>query len=763
MLYNFKANWIWKDKSKNDKNTYVEFRRNFSLKNKTNNVMLHISARTEYIVYLNQKYIGRGPSPCDQQWQYFDTYDISEKIFAGSNTIAVLCYHFGDNDIVTDQMQGNAGLLLQIESNGEIELVTDENWRCRYSPRWSFKTERISKWGGYKEIYLANKEDDWALTDYNDNSWDKAKVCYYGLDEGSPRPRLIAREIPYLKHETQNPANIVRIEKNFGETFNESSILNCKAEGCNGTITFDASRPGSMPGLVFDFNREVVGWPVFEVFSNEGGVLRVAYGESLELQYIDTFIMKKGLNHLKPFGRRACRFMQITLCATPTPVTFNKIEFEVVHYDFKQNGFFECEDSLLNSIWETSRYTVLMNSQDHLEDCPWREKALWIVDAMVMGKVIYSVFGDTALLKKCLKQGARIQNDDGSIPGTGPEKNGFLLPDFCAYWILGIIDYINYSGDTEILLSLWENIEKLVSWFDAQIDETGLFSDADREGWWCFIDWTEDVDRKDKVSAISFLYYKVLKCLSTAALKINKGKESLCFKQKAETLFYNIRKHLWVPEKGLFADCMTGTTLSGNFSFQTNFLAIWCDLMTHDEADFFLENYYKNNKLSRIRGPFFQHIVLEVLLGKARKREAIKLIRSYWGEMLSRGATTWWETFDESTDHCTIPSTYQGNTPTYLWEAPPVSLCHGWGSSPAYLLPKIVLGVDVSKIGEGMLILDNPEDSLLWARGEFTTNLGYIKINWEKKGGSVMGNIVVPKGLKIIKPDNYLLQVLTDI
>lgn len=760
MSIDWKTNWIWTGNSKGLINSYVDFRKVFHYNESVEDLKLHISARNEYVLYINQQYIGRGPSPCSNEWQYFDTYDISAYIKTGINVIAAVCYHFGCSDIVTGQMQGEAGFMLQVEKQGTPVIVTDETWKCRYSPRWSTKTERISKWGGFKEVYIALKEDSWTDKNYDANLWANAELRYKVLDWSSAFPRLIPREIPGLHHQNLFPHGIVRVEENFGRVKTPAATLDLRSKQEQEKMIIDASIPGSMPSIVFDFLREVVGRPIIGINAPEGGVLRVAYGESLELQYVDTFILKRGFNELKPFGRRACRFMQITLCAAPLPVTAEKIEFEAIHYDFKQTGSFECDDSLLNSIWETSRYTVLLNSQDHLEDCPWREKALWIADAIVMGKVIYSIFGDTQLLKKCLIQGARIQNEDGSIPGTGPESNRFLLPDFCAYWALGVIDYYYYSGDTEILLELWGNIKSLISWFDGQLDETGLFCNADREGWWCFIDWTEDIDRRDKVSAVSFLYYKLLKNLSEMAEKINQDKEALLFKEKSEALYSNIRKHLWVWEKGLFADCMTGTALSDNYSLQTNFLAIWCDVMAPPETDYFLENYFKNNLLPPIRGPFFQHIVLEVLIGKSKKEEAIRLIRRYWGEMLSRGATTWWETFDEATPHCTIPSTYQGNTPTYLWEAPPVSLCHGWGASPAYLLPKVVLGVDVSRAGEGILILDNPDDSLQWARGNFPVSLGDIKINWEKKDGNVIGSIAVPEGLKIIKPDNYLLQIL---
>lgn len=742
----WRARWIWLHQNRKLKNCFVEFRKLFAVDRTEKPLIINVSARNEYMLYINGHFIGRGPSPCDSMWQYYDSYDITGWIVTGLNLIAATCYHFGEDDIVTNQQQGEAGFIAQIASGDNCILNTDGQWKCRSSPRWSGSTGRISKWGGFREIYLANMEDGWDKAEFDDSRWDHAVELAEPFDKNSPWPNLIKREIPYLHHETVKPEGIVRTEANFGQ-------INMEAN------SFDASFPGSMPSVVLDFGREVVGRPVLKVSAPRGGVLRLAYGESLELQYVDAFIMKEGINLLKPFGRRAFRFLQLTFSATPEPVLLRKAEAELVHYAFKESGAFKCSDALLNDIWETSRYTTLLNSQDHLEDCPWREKALWIVDAVVMGKVIYHVFGDTALLRKCLLQAMRIQNRDGSIPGTGPERNGFMLPDFCAYWLQGVLDYLDYSDDREFVLDLWPKIKRLTGWFEAQLDDTGLFGRADRQGWWCFIDWSNDIRRKDKVAAISFLYYKILKGLSEKARFLDKEEDAAKYGLQAEKLSGSIRKHLWIPEKRLYSDCMEGSELSESTSMQTNFLAIWCGLMEAGEKDHFLGHYYKNKLLPEIRGPFFQHIVLEVLLADGRQKEALDLIKRYWGEMLSRGATTWWETFDESSRHCTIPSTYQGNTPTYLYEDPPVSLCHGWGASPAYILDNIVLGVNVSKLGQGILLLDNPNEQLEWAHGEIPTKYGPVKVQWNKKDGAIGGSIAIPEGIEAIRPKGYLLDI----
>jgi hypothetical protein len=752
------AKWIWHEEQKSGQNIYIEFRKEFELEKITEPLKLHVSARNEYVLKINGMYLGRGPSPCDCDWQYYDTYDLTnDMLICGKNVITAICYFFGNKDIATNQMQGEAGFILQINKSEETVLLTDETWKCRISPTYGIKTERLHRWGGYKEIYDATKEDGWTESAYNALKWGNAKVFSEALNCESPWPRLISREIPFLRRELIKPMNILRLEDNFGVIKNPEMIL--KKNTAKSALMIDASKAGAFPALVWDFDREVVGRPIFEIDAPEGGVMKVSYGESLELQHVETFILKKGKNRLMPFGRRACRFIQTTFAATPIPIIFKSFTFEKVNYNFENQGSFESSEPMLNKIWEISKYTTMLNSQDHLEDCPWREKALWVVDAVVMAKVIYNVFGETKLLRKSLAQGARIQNRDGSIPGTGPEKNKALLPDFCAYWLIGVYDYWNYTGDLDFVKELWPNIKKLADWFEAQVDENGLFSRADREGWWCFIDWTDCIEKKDKVSAISFLYFKVLINLIELSQELGFIEDAEKYRIASSKLKESIRSHVWDSKRKVFADCMNGNVVSENITLQTNFLAIWSGLMEDKEADGFLNNYYDRNLLPEVKGPFFQHIVLEVLISRERKVQAVELIKDYWGEMVARGAETWWETFDKSTPDCTIPSTYQGNTPTYLWEGPPVSLCHAWGASPAYILFQTVLGVDVSKLGKGIVKLSNPAGAVEHVKGELPTKWGIIAVEWSTNSGILKGEIKIPQGLKVEKPANYMLEI----
>lgn len=756
MSNNWQAKWIWLNELENASNVYLETRGTFHLTHTIDYASIRISANQAYKLYINGIEIGRGPAPADLAWMSYDHYEIAEHLHRGENVIAIIAHNFGQEAIVIEQLQGPGGVICQLDMsgvypNGEFlaSMATGAHWKCRRSPQWVPGASRLHQWGGYREIIDMSKYDGWLLPNYNDTSWEDAQVVADAHQQDSPWPRLIPRSIPPLQETMVSPVKVIAAEGYLGEILNADAVLDT-LKSIDSFVTMDASIPGSIPQITYDFGSEVVGYPELEVFSKEGGVIQMFYGESLEMALTDTFILREGKNYLTPFGRRAFRYMKIKIMGTPTALELHKLEVRFVHYPYAKIGSFQSSDERLNRIWEIGKYTTMVNSQNHFEDCPHREGAMWVADAVVMAKVAYQTFGDTALARKCLLQSAQIQNEDGSIPGTGPQRNSFLLPDFCAHWLFGVWDYYLYSDDAVFLEQIWTNMLQLSEWFADQEDLDGLFAHADRESWWCFIDWSDDIERKDKVTAISCYYYKFLVTMSAIAKAIGYKEESSSFRIKAEKLRAIIREKLRVNDTSvLYADCLTSSGLSQSVTAQTNFVAAWTGVMNENEIIQFIKEVYLANKLPPIRGPFFYHIVLETLSRHNLLQEGIEIMREYWGGMLDRGATTWWETFDLSLPLPTFPSPYLGHTPTYLMDSIPVSLSHGWGASPTYILSRELLGVDVTELGQGIVKL-RPKKSagIDWVRGIVPTRLGDIQAEWHVgKDEKLMFKAVLPLGV----------------
>ncbi|MGN7355826.1 family 78 glycoside hydrolase catalytic domain [Paenibacillus sp. SAF-054] len=752
------AKWIWAQDAASDNNVYVEARSTFDVVLPVTSAVVRVSANQSYKLYINGRLVGRGPAPADLEWMSFDSYDAAEYLQDGLNAIALVAHNFGKEPIVTHQLQGPGGVICQLDFSeghgpeaGKVRSIASGNdWKCRRSPRWKGDVSRLHLWGGYREIMDLAEEDGWEQTNYDDSKWPSAAIVSEAEQPDSVWPRLIPREIPLLQETLVSPVAVIAAESYLGSVRSAEKLLSAGSEGDGRhAAEIDASVPGSYPQITYDFGKEVVGYPELEVYAEQGGVLQLYYGESLELALADTYLLRQGHNRLTPFGRRAFRYMKVAVMGTPVPVRIERLQTRFVHYPFTDRGMFRCSDERLNRIWETGRYTTLVNSQHHFEDCPHREAALWVADSVVMAKVVYQTFDDAALIRKSLLQAARIQNPDGSIAGTGPQRNPFLLPDFCAHWLFGAWEYYAYTKEHAFLIEVWPYVRKLASWFEMQEDEDGLFAKADRDNWWCFIDWTDDIERKDRVTAISCFYYKFLNTAGRMAEALGEDDLATDFARKATVLRSSIRSLLRVPGTAVFADCMTDEGISASVTAQTNFAAAWSGIMEEEEVSAFIRDYYLEHKLPPIRGAFFQFIVLETMFRSGFAEQAISQIRNYWGEMLDRGATTWWETFDPSLPFVKTPSPYLGHTPTYLQDAIPVSLSHGWGASPTYLLTRELVGIDMSEAGTGSIYF-RPTDvpGIGWAEAIVPNASGDIHARWDRQeDGQILFKASLPAGM----------------
>ncbi|MCA9428531.1 MAG: alpha-L-rhamnosidase N-terminal domain-containing protein, partial [Candidatus Omnitrophica bacterium] len=170
------AQWISMRGTRKDQGLYLQFAKRFDWKGE-GNVSLEISAVSEYHVWVNGIFIGRGPAVGSAQLSFYHTYTIATSILKqGENLLAVLLFHDGRTTKTTQGFQyGDPGLIARVVGAME-ECVTDNSWRVRRAPEYSRVPSMVSKWGGYKEFYHGEKADDWREASFNHRSWRKATV-----------------------------------------------------------------------------------------------------------------------------------------------------------------------------------------------------------------------------------------------------------------------------------------------------------------------------------------------------------------------------------------------------------------------------------------------------------------------------------------------------------------------------------------------------------------------------------------------------------
>lgn len=508
------------------------------------------------------------------------------------------------------------------------------------------------------------------------------------------------------------------------------------------------SRAGQDGSVLLDMGRELLGYPHITVKGAQGGeIIDMGYGEALEgldgayvspksgvagrlnpehndVAYADRFICRPGDNTFEPADKRGFRYWQIVVRNAKSPVTLTEATVLLSTYPVKYRGSFECSDPLLNRIWEAGRWTLQLNMDDAYTDCPWRERGQWWGDARVEFLANSYAFGDTALMKRALLQGAQSQDAEGVVHGIFPtDWDGARLPSFSLMWVTSVWEYYLYTGDASLLAPMLPVIDRLMGFFQTHLDpKLGLLRDVP---YWVFIDWAPgmEVQRWGVSGTLNALYYRGLVAAADIARASGDAEKSERYSAKAVGIKDAMNSGFWIPSQRVYSDWMEKDVVTGRMSQHMSSLLVaygiaprarWEDTMRRAETD---------PKSIRIGTPYFAAFYLNALYTMGRHQEALDYIRKHWGAMLDWGATTLWE----------------------KWE-PTDSLCHAWSACPTQDLPAEYLGVRPVSPGWKQWEMVPSFCDLKYAKGVVPTPQGGIKAAWTISGKDVSVAVTVPVG-----------------
>jgi len=769
--------WIWESSGvgppggSSPMNLFVYFRKAFDLDQGVDEALAHISADSRYKLYVNGQYVGRGPARFDPTWQYYDEYNIATLLRPGRNVVAALIHFYGQP--TGWYMMGRPGFLFECRSQragGASSVVkSDATWRFLRAPMWTQQVPRVSGALGFTELYDANKEvEGWNLADYDDSHWREVHVISrisgdnVPMMDPYPWDNLVPRDIPMLMETEVAPTRVTMV----GEVQNllpgaapsvahqmsqetPGPLKNCTVENAESltsegggkvvirTTPLGAYNPNSYSAvLVLDFGREVTGYPRIELEGVAGGIVDMGVSESLANGrvtptrnglHFNRFLMRDGPQRWEAFEWDGFRYLQLTVRNCPKPIKLKKVAVNFTSYPVGNRGSFQSNDSMLNKIWETSRYTVQLCMHDAYEDCPNREQRQWVGDAYVETKVNYSVFGDTKLAAKFLRQIAQSQRSDGIVmmfwpgDGMGGELSRLNIKDFVLHWISTVWEYYRFSGDHEMVRELFPNIVKALGWFEKRIDSDDLLSNITP---WVFGDWAP-IDRRDRNTIMNALYYNVLRESAQMATLVGEERTSRKYQSLAERTRVAINEHLWDERRGIYVDANVEGVMSRRVGQQANAMCLLYDIATPEKRPRILSFIFDQGRIKLTdkytpaktsfdeendavqAQPFFMHWVNAALAHTGEFDRMVHLIRDLWGKMIDAGATTIWE----------------------LWSQE-ASECHGWSATPAYDLMTYVLGVRGVTAGFGEFAVEPHLAGLEWARGVFPSVKGDIPVSW---------------------------------
>lgn len=489
--------------------------------------------------------------------------------------------------------------------------------------------------------------------------------------------------------------------------------------------------PGAEHGsyALIDFGREVAGYPLVEIDGAEGGeIVDMGYAEVLHspggevlspalktrgllnpdrarVHYADRYICKRGKQRFQTFDKRAFRYIQIDVRNVRRPLAIGPVSVLLSTYPVEERGSFSSSDELLNRIWEVGAWTVRLNMEDAYTDCPWRERGQWWGDARVEALVNYYAFGDLKLIRRGLRMIAQSQTAEGWTKGIHPTDWSYaILPTFTLLWIISLHDYLEHSGDLELVRELFPAVERAIAAFAPSHSEHGLLRNVPH---WLFVDWA-DVGTSGESASINTLYHGALRATARLAAALGDHHRSAGFDGLAADIRSAINRYLWDPERGCYHDSRANGELTGRISEQANCWAIVFDVADREQTSGIIRAVFERDLATVHTGtPYFGFYVLQALAKAGGDARMLDYLRSRWKSMLDWGATTWWEN----------------------WE-PIGSFCHGWSAGPTMILQSEILGVKPAKPGWDEVLVAPHTGDISRARGIVPTPHGEVSVEW---------------------------------
>lgn len=621
------AKWIWTGNEVKD-NDYAEFREEIFYGK--GNVNITFSVSGDYALFINGKYVKSVQYSDFSHYKVYEKIDVTSYLKAEKNTICFLCL------FQRKSSQRNstpfAGLIFEINNDGKVLAFSCEKTPSRTSRAYlcGYKM-KISNQLGYSFLYSAEKEDAW-LTEKAD---------------GFGTSSVIEQSCNFVPRPIDSP--VIEPLRRGAVCDNDKNI--------------------------FDLGDEYVGFCSFCIKSKKPQTIRICYGELLKEGHVRKkagknnfyfeYHAKAGENIFTNYILRlAARYIEVEY-EDEISVDYIGILPEV--YQVKDNNY-DFLTGLDKEIYKICLNTLHLCMMEHYVDCPWREQCLYTFDSRNQMLAGYYAFegGNLEYARANLLLMSKDKRDDGLLSICFPSDEELVIPSYCFYYILEVVEYMRQSGD----LNLGEEIfDKMTSVLNAMLTnrKNGLMCSFPGEVYWNFFDWSEYAqgsrinntgnDPNCLINATAVLALKAFEEICDML-----GKENI-FSGIAEELKANTNKSFYNEETGLYFI----SSPEEKPTELVNSLCIVAGIADKQNAEKIAQKLVSGDLINcSLCMKVFKYDAL-LSVDEKYKDNILSEIRSTYKIMLDAGSTTVWETIDGV-----------GGS----------SLCHGWSSIPIYYYHK---------------------------------------------------------------------------
>jgi alpha-L-rhamnosidase len=420
-------------------------------------------------------------------------------------------------------------------------------------------------------------------------------------------------------------------------------------------------------------------------------------------------------------------------------ITVHSLWRDAVNYPFDDDASsFKCSDSLLNQVWELSRYTIKATSFTGFYVDGDRERIPYEADALINQLSHYAADAEFNMAKRSLEYLV--------YHATWPTE--WSLQNLLVAWN----DYL-YSGDIRAVKSLYTQLKPKLLLPLARPD--GLISTRTGKQDTAFtssihfenfngnavlrdiVDWpqksgfglpkqaageTDGFVFTDYNSVVNAFHYQALLCIHRLALALNKQKDADFFAAQAARVKSAFQRAFINPETGTIKDG-EGTLHS---SLHANMFALAFNLVPENNKARVLDHIRSRGMACSVYGAQF---LLDGLYDNHEAQYALKLLtatdKRSWYNMLRSGATMTTEAWDTE---------YKKNQD---WN-------HAWGAAPANIIVRKLMGVEPLSPAFGNIQIKPQAGTLNTAELQLSTLRGKIKVAFTNNPGQFLLRTTLP-------------------
>lgn len=467
--------------------------------------------------------------------------------------------------------------------------------------------------------------------------------------------------------------------------------------------------------LLLDFGREITGGVrilqgfVAPRLEDERSVaVRLRFGESVieamtdpnnQHAIHDVHFFLPSMGEMR-FGNSGFRYVRIDNEDPEFPLDLQECSAYSYAHGKKRIGTFRSSDPLLNQIWDGCADTLDACISPLMVDGAKRDRLVWMGDLFGEIRAACTLYGKHPSIAKTL---------DFILAESLPGKTFNGIPGYLPYWFMSQLEYYRFCRDDAYL----QKQKKLFIVLAEYLFEDYL-AHPDRVFAGPIVDWSNDTKSNHGYPAL----YAV-GCRAAGAMA--KLLKLPVLEAQAQTILAGLKQQIRIKDLSKAAAAQ----------------ACAAGILAPDEIYRQILSSAPETGLST----FHFDPILTAYSRAGKTPAALKLLRRYYGGMLSLGAITFWEQFDPAwlqnggrIDELPRPGQLNVHQEcgSGCFKGTRNSLCHGWAAAPVAWITEEILGLKCLAPGFASVSVRPALCDLEWVEGVCPTPFGEIMIRQEK-------------------------------